>query len=168
MEIVYRNIEIEDAEQYLNLINKIKDEEIYLFNSLRFPIESTKDFIKTHKKNNCPVIGAFTEKSELVGWINYSKGSFDEISHIATIGMGVSKEYRNEKIGSALMERCIIEAGKIGVEKLELEVFSTNISAIKLYKRYGFKTEGILIKKRKFKGKYEDLICMGLFLQDCN
>lgn len=153
-----------DAGSMYALINEIKDEEKYLFFTLRFPFEGTKKYIESHIAAGNPIIGVYTEEGALAGWIDFNIGGFEEIRHTASIGMGVAKEHRGKGLGERLLGACIQSAREIGLEKLELEVFETNYSARKLYGKMGFVEEGCLRKKRKFKGKYEDLICMGLFL----
>ncbi|MGD9679508.1 MAG: N-acetyltransferase family protein [Vulcanibacillus sp.] len=159
----YRKLEVENTKSYYNLVNEIKDEEIYLFHSLRFSEESTKEYVNSHNTKGLPIIGAFSD-SELIGWIDYNIGGFPEIEHTATIGMGIKKEYRKKGIGFKLMTMCIENAKSHGVEILELEVFESNTAGFNLYKKCGFKETGRLIKKRKYKGNYEDLICMYLEL----
>lgn len=163
MEISYKTVISENVEEYYKLVNEVKDEGKYLFSSLRFPIEETHKYVSLHESNNCPIIGAFFENS-LIGWIDYNRGSFEEISHTASIGMGVKKEYRGKGIGKELLKKCIESARSNKIEKLELDVFSTNTVAYKVYKNIGFIEEGRRINKRKYNGEYEDLIQMGLFL----
>lgn len=153
-----------DADALHALINRIKDEEKYLFFTLRFPPEGTKKYIESHIAAGNPVIGAYTEEGELVGWIDFIIGGFEEIRHVATIGMGVAKEHRGKGLGERLLRASIESARRVGLEKLELEVFETNAAARALYKKVGFAEEGCLKRKRKFRGAYEDLVCMGLFL----
>jgi len=78
--------------------------------------------------------------------------------------MGVRKSSRGQGIGGALLDACIHQAQELGLEKLELEVFGSNSAARALYKKKGFFEEGIRLKKRKFEGHYDDLVCMGMFL----
>lgn len=163
MEVVYKPITQNHVEEYYKLVNEIKDEGKYLFSTLRFPIEETHKYVSQHENNNCPIIGAFITDC-LIGWIDYNRGGFEEISHTAGIGMGVKLEYRGKGIGKKLLLKCIESATSNNIEKLELEVFSTNKVAYDLYKKIGFIEEGRRIKKRRFNGQYEDLIQMGLFL----
>lgn len=54
----------------------------------------------------------------------------------------------------------------LNIRKIYLEVFSDNIKAIKLYKKLGFKEEGIF-KNEIFKnGKYKDVIRMAIFKKE--
>ncbi|HEU12758.1 MAG TPA: GNAT family N-acetyltransferase, partial [Euryarchaeota archaeon] len=45
-----------------------------------------------------------------------------------------------------------------------LEVFSTNVNAIELYKKLGFEIEGIRKKQFKIEGNYVDDVLMAKFL----
>jgi RimJ/RimL family protein N-acetyltransferase len=164
MDIELRELTIEDAENLWSLVNEVKDEEKYLFFTLRFPKDGTVQFIESHNASGNPIIGAFADTSKLVGWIDFNRGSFEEIAHTASLGMGVRHGYRGMGIGGRLMRACIDSALRLGIEKLELEVFASNTEARKLYEKAGFEVEGRLRKKRKYDNRYEDLICMGLFL----
>lgn len=163
MKIVYRQLTLADAEQYLNLVNEVKDEGKYLFFSSRFDLETTEKRIEQQTQKLTFFYGAF-ENDKLIGWIDYSKGAFSEIEHTAYIGMGVQKEKRGLGIGKILMDKCIEKAKENQIEKIELEVFSSNENAVRLYKNKGFKEQGRFIKKRKYENKYDDIICMYKFI----
>jgi RimJ/RimL family protein N-acetyltransferase len=164
MDFTLRPLGIDDALSMWNLINEVKDEEKYLFHTLRFPKEGTARYIEAHNVAGNPVIGAFDSQGRLAGWVDINRGSFEEIAHTASLGMGVAKPFRGMGLGSRLLKACIESARRQGIEKIELEVFSSNAAARALYEKLGFSQEGCLKAKRKFKGVYEDLICMGLFL----
>ena len=53
-----------------------------------------------------------------------------------------------------------------GIEKIELEVFENNISAIKLYEKFGFIEEGRRKKMIKTEEGYLDMIIMGRFIDN--
>lgn len=80
--------------------------------------------------------------------------SVDDI-HITNIV--VKNTYRNQKIGS-LMLNTLIEMCKNQVQKsITLEVNSSNIPAQKLYQKFGFKIVGI---RKKYYNNTEDAIIM--------
>ncbi|TXT50031.1 MAG: putative acetyltransferase [Spirochaetes bacterium] len=164
MDFTLRPLGTEDAESMWNLINEVKDEEKYLFHTLRFPKEGTARYIEAHNAAGNPVIGAFDAYGRLAGWADMNRGGFEEIAHTASLGMGVAKPFRGMGLGSLLLKACIDSARRQGIEKIELEVFASNAAARALYEKMGFVFEGCLKARRKFKGVYEDMICMGLFL----
>jgi len=52
------------------------------------------------------------------------------------------------------------------IEKLGLYVFSTNTTALRLYKRHGFAVEGRYPRDIKFdEGQYVDTVAMGLLVE---
>jgi len=164
MNFSIRAIRLEDAAAYHSLVDEIKDEGKYLFSTLRFSLEATKEYIRHHEEVSNPVWGAFDDQGTLLGWIDFNRGGFSEIAHTATLGMGIKKEFRGQGVGGALMDACVASARSLGIEKLELEVFASNTAARALYIKKGFFEEGVRLKKRKFGDRYDDLVCMGLFL----
>ena len=79
--------------------------------------------------------------------------------------MGVLLNYRGKGIGRRLLEACLSLACASGLEKVELEVFSDNKAAIRLYESLGFTPEGMKIRARKLEGKYQDIQLMALSLR---
>ena len=166
MEYEIRALGPQDGDAMYELVNRVKDERKYLFYTLRFPAGGTGKYIESHNLAGNPVLGAFTRDGVLAGWIDFSVGGFEEVSHVGTIGMGVAAEHRGRGLGQSLMRACIESARRLGLEKLELEVFATNAAARGLYRKMGFIEEGCIKRKRKFEGAYDDLICMALFLDE--
>lgn len=79
--------------------------------------------------------------------------------------MGVLREYRGQGIGRRLAERTIARAKEIGLERIELEVYASNESAVALYRKLGFTVEGVKRKGRKVDGVYDDVLMMALLIQ---
>ncbi len=50
------------------------------------------------------------------------------------------------------------------LEKVELEVFESNLPAVRFYKKMGFRVEGRRVKSRKLDGVYDNIILMGKFI----
>jgi len=55
----------------------------------------------------------------------------------------VKKNLRRKGIGKLLLDKLIEESQMLGFRVLTLEVSEKNLSAIKLYAKYGFETVGI-------------------------
>jgi RimJ/RimL family protein N-acetyltransferase len=62
------------------------------------------------------------------------------------------------------MEETLLAAKKFGIERVELEVYASNIPAIKLYEKRGFSHEGVKRKARKLDGVFDDVLMMALFI----
>ncbi len=89
------------------------------------------------------------------------------LKHIAYIwGVYLRKSYRGKGVSIKLMEALLVEIAKnTEIEKINLNVNTGRLSAVKLYKKLGFKIAGTLHKEMKFKGKYIDEHVMEKFLR---
>jgi putative acetyltransferase len=81
--------------------------------------------------------------------------------HAATIGMGVHDEWQGKGIGTALMRAGVDLADNwLNITRLELEVYTDNQPAIRLYERFGFEREGTLRQYAFRDGRYVDSYVM--------
>lgn len=69
----------------------------------------------------------------------------------------IHKDFRNQKIGSYLLEDLINLAISFNLTCINLEVRKSNIAAIKLYEKYGFTVCGL---RKKYYNNIEDAILM--------
>lgn len=77
--------------------------------------------------------------------------------HVGAIGMCVHDEWQGKGIGMALMEAGIDLADNwLNLIRLELEVYTDNEPAIRLYERCGFEREGTLRGHAFRDGRYVD------------
>ncbi|HEV7614136.1 MAG TPA: GNAT family N-acetyltransferase [Steroidobacteraceae bacterium] len=67
-------------------------------------------------------------------------------------------------IGRRLLEACLALAKNADIEKVELEVFSDNIAAVRLYESFGFSHEGVRVRGRKLDDRYQDVVLMALWI----
>jgi len=82
------------------------------------------------------------------------------LSHIGDFGITVSKEYRQDGVGSQLMTMLLKAAKEIGVKIVTLEVFSNNERACHVYQKMGFTEFGVLPKSVVHRGEIIDLVQM--------
>lgn len=78
-----------------------------------------------------------------------------EITNVA-----VDKRYRNQGIGEAILGELIKQAGAMGIEAFTLEVRLSNLSAIHLYHKLGFRDTAI--RKNYYEAPTEDALIMWL------
>ncbi len=94
-------------------------------------------------------------ENEIIGFAGIWMSPVDcQITNIV-----VKKIYRKQGIGSLLLGRLIEIARETDFEILGLEVNEKNISAIKLYEKYGFKKVGI---RKRYYNNVDDAILMDL------
>jgi L-phenylalanine/L-methionine N-acetyltransferase len=81
--------------------------------------------------------------------------------HVGAIGMAVRDEWQGKGIGTALMCAALDLADKwLNLTRLELEVYTDNEAAIRLYERFGFEREGTLRQHAFRDGHYVDSYMM--------
>jgi putative acetyltransferase len=77
--------------------------------------------------------------------------------HVGAIGMGVHDDWQGKGIGTALMRAGVDLADNwLNLTRLELEVYTDNEPAIRLYKKFGFVIEGTLVRFAFRDGQYAD------------
>jgi L-phenylalanine/L-methionine N-acetyltransferase len=82
-------------------------------------------------------------------------------SHVATFGISVSPDFRDRGVGRALMREMVNLCDNwLRIERIELTVFVDNPSALALYRRFGFETEGTGKKFALRNGEYVDALYM--------
>ncbi|HKW04585.1 MAG TPA: GNAT family protein [Nitrososphaerales archaeon] len=106
---------------------------------------------------------AFAE-GKLVGQCEVSRGRANDEFHHGSLGISVSKEYRDEGIGRELMKIVLRECKRADFKTIELEAFGNNKRAIHLYESVGFKLVGIIPKKMYRVGHYYDGAVMSIIL----
>lgn len=120
--------------------------------------------ILTDKKSLC-ILAKVDGKIVGVGNIDPKRGNRIRFNHVCLIGVSVLRDYWRLGIASALMENLIAFATKNSYEQIELDVVSSNESALHLYKKLGFKEAGKLTHAMKYPdGSYEDITIMQKFL----
>ena len=79
---------------------------------------------------------------EIVGFA----GVIDTVDQLEITNIVVRKDFRKKGIGNELLTELIKLAKENGKEKITLEVNNTNLAAIKLYEKNGFKNVGFRTK----------------------
>ncbi|MBB6131020.1 GNAT family N-acetyltransferase [Mucilaginibacter lappiensis] len=116
------------------------------------------------KSKNSELLIAILD-NQVIGCLFFIGQQKAKNAHVGELGINVHPGYQATGIGRALMETLIRWVNKHNaIEKIVLEVFATNLNAIKLYYSLGFKEEGRFVKAVKQKnGEYVDVIQMYLF-----
>ena len=81
--------------------------------------------------------------------------------HVGQVGMAVRDDWQGKGVGTALMQAVIELADQwLNLSRLELDVYTDNEPAIKLYRKFGFTVEGTAINYAFRNGQFVDVYLM--------
>ena len=151
----------EHIEGFAAVVDGVARERQYLALLEGFPVDRVRDFVQTNQKRNLPHFVALVD-GRVVGWCDVSSLERPLFAHSGVLGMGVDAAFRGNGIGHALV-RSVLESAKArGLTRIELTVREHNLPALALYRKVGFRVEGIKHKGVRLDGEYENLIFMAV------
>ena len=153
----------EHIESFRVCLDVVSKERRYLALTQAPPAEAVRQFIRAAIARRVPQFVAL-DGQQVIGWCDVSPMEKEGCAHVGRLGMGLLPEHRGRGIGRRLAERTVELATRIGLERIELDVYASNKPAIGLYKSLGFAVEGVKRKGRKLDGIYDDIVVMGLLL----
>ena len=163
MDIIYREVEVTDAEAMIEFLNKVGGESDNLSfskDSLKLTRESEEKFISHFKSNKKNIMLVCELGGKIVANASLERNRIQRYSHRAELSIVVAREVWGRGIGSKLMELLLNFAKESEIEIVYLEVRSDNERAISLYRKFGFSTIGIYKKFFKINEKYYDALLM--------
>jgi ribosomal protein S18 acetylase RimI-like enzyme len=149
---------------FCDAVASVSRERLYLLNFDGFSIEDTAEFVRSNREKGLPHFIAI-DGDKVVGWCDLRNQDFPIFKHTGTVGMGIIKEYRGQGIGEKLLKTTIDAAQKMGLKRIELNVRETNTVAIALYKKIGFKIEGVLENAIYLDGAYVNNLAMAVLFK---
>lgn len=161
-----RKIEIKDAKKYLCMLQRLDNETKYMMFEPGERKTTEEEMIKriedTIKSGSLKLVAE--EGERIVGFLGANKGAANRIKHRAYIVIGILKDYRGRGIGKQLFQKLDKWALENSISRLELTVMIHNESAVALYKKMGFKVEGIKEKSLLVDGEFVDEYYMAKLL----
>ena len=129
----------------------------------------TYDRSRTDERRNVksvrrdPNVAVFVAETPdgVVGRLSIARDRSPYSRHVAELGLMVAAGMRRKGIGTALMEEAMRWARGAGITKLELTVFPHNEPAMTLYRKLGFREEGVLRRRYRIHSRYIDAVLMG-------
>jgi ribosomal protein S18 acetylase RimI-like enzyme len=152
-----------DAAAACDAINSVAAEKWYLATVDGFSVEQTRAYLKRIIDESLPQVFAVVG-NEIVGFCDIIPSAARGFTHVGRLGMGVRIAWRRQGIGRRLLEACLSSARAAAIEKVELEVYSDNLAAIRLYESFGFTPEGLKVRGRKLESRYQDITLMAVWL----
>lgn len=101
------------------------------------------------------------ENGTLVGFA-MAKGNFAiKLSHVASIVIGVTKEFWGKGAARLMMDQMHSWGAAAGLKRFELTVLTENVRAITFYRNLGYSEEGTRNRAVWMGAKFEDELYMG-------
>ena len=152
-EFVIRTAQPEDAAAMLAYIRPVAEEtEFFVLEPDEFPEteEQERKWVQDHLDSPGKILLLAEAAGTIIGNISFENGPHRRIAHRGTLGIAVVKEWRGKGVGAALLCTLLDWAtANPLIEKVCLEVFATNHTAIRLYRKLGFIEEGVRPKDIK-------------------
>jgi len=107
---------------------------------------------------------------QVVGHLNiHTSPNRPRRQHVGAIGMVVQDDFQGQGVGTALMQAALDLADNwLNLRRMELEVYTDNGPAVRLYTRAGFAIEGTLRQYAFRDGQYVDVYTMARFRPERN
>lgn len=156
--IVIRHAEPTDAEALFRILSQ---PETYR-DTLQLPHPSQQmwqDRLTSPKQGQQRFVACI--EGEVVGDLTLEVSDRLRRRHSASFGICVDLHHRGKGVASALMKEMITLCDNwLSIERIELTVFSDNATAIALYQRFGFVTEGVARRFAVRDGQQVDALYM--------
>ena len=149
---------------FRDAVDRVAREQRYLAMLEAPPLEDCRAYVLDMRRRGFPQYAALCDGG-LVGWCDISPVERAVHAHCGTLGIGVIDGYRGRGVGSRLLAIALERARAIGLTRIELSVREHNASAIALYEKFGFVSEGVRRNAVRISGEYEHVVAMGLLFQ---
>ena len=162
MAITVRKIREDDIEGFRSALAVVSGEGRFILTIEPPPLEKMQAFVRNNIEKNHPHY-VCEDGGQIIGWAVITPYSRQTMTHVGGLGMGVVPERRGQGLGRKLLEAVLADAWKVGLKRIELEVFTDNHSAIALYQSVGFETEGIKKYARYHRDAFQDIAVMAQY-----
>lgn len=129
--------------------------------------EQERKWVQDHLDHPGQIVLLAEADRTIIGNVSFENGPHRRIAHRGSLGVAVVKEWRGRGVGRMLLETLLdwARANPL-IEKVCLDVFATNQTAIRLYKSLGFVEEGLQSKDIKLgPERYVDTLAMCRFVK---
>lgn len=162
---IIRSARTEDAERLIEYLKVTAAETPYLAKEpeeITLTLEKEQEFLQRMEDSEREVMLIAEVDGRHAGNCSIiSYGYKKRYAHRCSMGIALYQEFCHLGIGRSLMEHALQLAKEYGYEQADLEVVTTNLPAVSLYEKLGFKAYGMRPRDMKHKdGSYVDVYLM--------
>jgi RimJ/RimL family protein N-acetyltransferase len=165
--MIIRTIRESDAEQFLNLCNKLDTETQFMMlepGERTTTAEEQRTQIEEILKQENQMIFVAENGDQLVGYLAAVGGKFKRNRQSVYIIIGIVQAFTGQGIGTKLFRTMEKWAHQQHIHRLELTVMSHNNAGLALYKKQGFEIEGTKRHSLLINGQFVDEYYMAKLL----
>ncbi|WP_223069263.1 GNAT family N-acetyltransferase [Paenibacillus caui] len=165
--MIIRNIETEDAAQFLALTKKLDEETKFMLlepGERTTTLKQQEERIASILASRASMIFVAEAEGNIVGYLGAFDSDENRIRHSLYIVVGILQQYGGRGIGTRLFAELDGWAVEHDIHRLELTVMAHNERAVALYKKAGFEIEGLKKHSIKVDGAYVDEYYMAKLL----
>ena len=161
-EVTLRAPRWEDLDDMLEFINSLVEEGAEIMIDRRQTRESEVDWLARLltkvEKDEAAVVAAEVD-GRFVGQVEVTPRS-GRSRHVGVLGIALKDGHRDVGIGTELMREAEAQAGRLGLEMIQLSVFENNERARHVYRKVGYRDAGVWPRAIKKGDAYIDEILM--------
>ena len=141
----FRNAELADLNKIVAIYNSIIASRMVTADVEEVSVESKVQWFNEHNSDTRPLWMVEDTDGQIVGWVSFS--SFHErpaYSGTVEVSIYLDESSRGKGYGKTILQYCIDNAGKFGVNNLVALIFLHNEPSLKLFRHFGFEDWGTL------------------------
>lgn len=158
----FRNAEQADLHKIVEIYNSTIASRMVTADVENVSVESKQKWFDEHNPETRPLWIVEDEDSQVIGWVSFS--SFHErpaYSGTVEVSIYLDESCRGKGYGKTILQYCIDNAGKFGVNNLVALIFLHNEPSLKLFRHFGFEDWGKLPDVAVLDGVERSLIILG-------
>lgn len=141
----FRNAELTDLNKIVAIYNSTIASRMVTADVEEVSVESKVQWFNEHHPDTRPLWMVEDSEGHIVGWVSFS--SFHEraaYSGTVEVSIYLDESSRGKGYGKTILQYCIDNAGKFGVNNLVALIFLHNEPSLKLFRHFGFEDWGTL------------------------
>lgn len=150
------------TESHLDGITALYNETAVTRQVLQMPFQSPEVWRKRLAQDNERVVQLVAlHQGAVIGNIGLEQYSRIRRAHAGHLGMGVATAWQGQGVGSKLLATALdIADNWMDLQRVELSVYADNEAAVRLYRKFGFETEGLFRDYAVRDGRLVDALSM--------
>jgi len=155
-----------DLDDVIDFFQSLADEDrLYLRSDTKNPENVKRRFGNLNYDTMFPILATIDNK--IIGMANLFRTAYGWMRNLGEIRIVITKQYQKKGLATILTKELFFQALKRKLYKLQAELMDTQLSAMAVFERLGFRKEATLKKQvTDINGVRRDLIIMTLDVED--